>query len=312
MKAIVVHQFGGPEVLQLEEVPDPQPGPGQVLVRLRAAGVNPVETYIRSGGYARLPTLPYIPGSDGAGEVVADAGDFHAGDRVYVAGAPTYAELVAAPVAAVWPLPERSDFAQGAAIGVPYGTAYYAVHQSAQTRPGDWVLVHGASGAVGTAAVQIAAAHGARVVGTAGTPAGTDLVLEQGAETVVGHADLQQAVAATGGHGFDVIVEMLANVNLGKDLPALAPGGRVIVVGSRGTVEINPRDLMSRGASVRGFIRGAGGPAEDRRVHLALGAGLRNGTLTPIVVRRFPLADAAAAQATVLGAGALGKIVLTV
>jgi NADPH2:quinone reductase len=311
VKAIRVHAFGGPEVLRLEEVPDPQPGPDQVLVRIRAAGVNPVETYVRSGAYARLPELPYIPGSDAAGEVVAPAGPFRAGDRVYVAGAPAYAEMVAAPLEAVWPLPDRLDFAQGAAIGVPYATAHLALHGTARTRPGDWVLVHGASGAVGTAAVQLAVAHGAQVVGTAGSPDGAKLVLEQGARAVVAHADMAGAVAATGGHGFDVIVEMLANVNLGIDLPALAPGGQVVVVGSRGTVEINPRDLMNKGGCVRGLILWSAQPEQRRRVHMALGAGLRNGTLTPVVGRRFPLAEAARAHEAVMAPGALGKIVLT-
>jgi NADPH2:quinone reductase len=281
MKAIRVHRFGGPEVLRLEEVPDPKPGLNQVLVRIRAAGVNPVETYVRAGAYARLPELPYIPGSDAAGEVVQAAGSFAAGDRVYVMGVPAYAEMVAAPLESVWPLPDRLSFEQGAAVGVPYVTAHFAVHATGETRPGDWVLVHGASGAVGTAAVPIA--HGA----------------------------MEDAIAATGGHGFDVIVEMLANVNLGKDLPALAPGGRVIIVGSRGTVEVNPRDLMSRGASVRGLMRTNATADDNRRVNLALLAGFRNGTLTPIVGRRFPLADAAAAHEAVMAPGALGKIVLT-
>ena len=311
MKAIRVHAFGGPEVLRLEEVPDPVPGPGQVLVRIRAAGVNPVETYVRAGAYARLPDLPYIPGSDAAGEVVAAAGPFRAGDRVYVMGVPAYAEMVAAPLDAVWPLPDRLSFEQGAAVGVPYVTAHFAVHATGETRPGDWVLVHGASGAVGTATIQIAAAHGAYVVGTAGTDAGRKLVLEQGATAVVGHGEMAEAVAATGGHGFDVIVEMLANVNLGKDLPALAGGGRVVIVGSRGTVEVNPRDLMSKGGSVRGLMRTNATPDDSRRVNLSLLTGFRNGTLTPIVGRRFPLAEAAAAHGAVMAPGALGKIVLT-
>ena len=310
MKAIRVHAFGGPEVLQLDEIPDPKPAAGQVLVRIRAAGVNPVETYIRAGAYNRLPELPYIPGSDSAGEVVEGAGALRPGDRVYVAGAPAYAEMVAAPLDSVWPIPDRISFEQGAAIGVPYGTAYHAIHLTGQTLPGDWVLVHGASGAVGTAAVQLAAALGARVVGTAGSAAGRQVVLDQGATAVVGHDDMEEALAATGGHGFDVIVEMLANANLGNDLPALAQGGRVVVVGSRGTVEVNPRDLMNKGGSIRGLIRWNVSPEDGRRLHLALAAGLRNGTLTPVVGRRFPLAEAGAAHVAVMAPGAVGKVVL--
>lgn len=168
MKAIAVRAFGGPEVLQLEEMPDPETGPGEVLVRLRAVGVNPVETYVRSGAYARLPQLPYTPGADGAGEVVAvgaGVAGYTPGDRVYVAGAPTYAEMVAAPVDTVWPLPLHVTYEQGAAVGIPYRTAYLAVHLVGEVDPGDWVLVRGGSGGVGTAAIQIAAAHGCHVVG---------------------------------------------------------------------------------------------------------------------------------------------------
>jgi len=313
MRAIRVHAFGGPEVLRLEEVADPRPGPGQVVVRLHAAGVNPVETYVRSGGYARLPALPYIPGSDGAGEVLAVGEGVTArrvGERVYLHGAPSYCELALADAEAVWSLPEHLDWDQGAAVGIPYATAYLAVHPIGGARPGDWVLVHGASGAVGVAAVQIALAHGCRVVGTAGTPAGRELVLSQGAAAAFGHADGPEALGATGGRGFDLIVEMLADANLGTDLPLLADGGCVAVVGSRGTVSINPRDLMARHASVRG-VMGAGAE-ERRRVHAALGAGLRNRTLVPVVGRRFALPDAALAHRAVMAPGALGKVVVRI
>src|SRR5256885_159823 len=134
MKAIVVRQFGGPEVLHLQGVPDPKPGPSEIVVRIRAAGVNPVDAYIRSGAYPRKPPLPYIPGSDGAGEVEslgADAKGFAAGDRVYIAAigdksrsTGTYAERMACTAPQLRPLPPRASFAQGAALGVPYVTAY--------------------------------------------------------------------------------------------------------------------------------------------------------------------------------------------
>ena len=315
MKAIRVHRFGDPEVLQLEEVPDPEPGPGQVLVRLRAAGVNPVETYIRAGQYANLPALPYIPGSDGAGEVVA-VGDgvtrLRPGDRVYVAGAPTYCELTVAEEDQVWPLPDHLTFEQGAAIGVPYLTAYRAIHIVARPLPGDWVLVHGASGGVGTAAMQIGAAYGLRMVGTAGSDAGLQHVASLGVGPAFRHDELDRAVALTGGRGFDVILEMAAHISLGQVLPYLARGGRVVVIGSRGPVEINPRDLMSREAMIIGMMRGGGGRDELRRMHEGLAPGLRSGLLKPVIGRRFSLADAAAAHRAVLEPGALGKIVLTI
>src|SRR2546425_1263707 len=159
MKAIVVREFGGPEVLKLEEVPDPKPGAGDVLVRIRAAGVNPVDAYIHTGTYVRKPPLPYTPGFDGAGDVEAvGAGvtDVKPGDRVYVAGpgktgvgAGTYAELAVCLPSQLHPLPARGSFAQGAALGVPYCTAYRALFQRAWAKPGDTVLVHGATGGVG-------------------------------------------------------------------------------------------------------------------------------------------------------------------
>ena len=146
MKAIRVHEFGGPAVMKLEEVPDPKPGPGEVVVRVRAAGVNPVDAYIHTGTYARKPALPYTPGQDGAGEVEAvgaDVKDFKAGDRVYicgvgntVAGAGTYAELALCIPSQLHPLPARASFAQGAALGVPYCTAYRALFQRARRQAG--------------------------------------------------------------------------------------------------------------------------------------------------------------------------------
>src|SRR5438445_103511 len=151
MKAIKVKEFGGPEVLRLEEVPAPRPGAGQVLVRMHAIGVNPVETYIRSGTYARLPELPYTPGNDGAGvieQVGSDVNEFKAGDRVYTAGSisGTYAEFVLCKTEQVHRLPANVSFAQGAAMGTPYATAYRGLFQRADARPGETVLVHGASG----------------------------------------------------------------------------------------------------------------------------------------------------------------------
>ena len=227
------HAFGGPEVLRLEDMPTPKPGPGEVLVRIHATGVNPVETYIRAGTYARLPELPYTPGNDGAGvveQVGADVTEFKAGDRVYTAGSltGTYAEFALCRKEQVHPLPANVSFAQGAAIGTPYATAYRGLLQRAVAKPGETVLVHGASGAVGTAAVQLARADGLRVFGTAGSDQGLKLAREQGAHEVFDHRapeHFEQIMKATGGRGVDVIVEMLANVNLGNDLTILAKGG---------------------------------------------------------------------------------------
>jgi NADPH2:quinone reductase len=318
MKAIHVDEFGGPEVLRLEEVPTLRPGPGQVLVRMHAIGINPVETYIRAGKYARLPELPYTPGNDGAGvveQVGSGVTEFKTGDRVYTAGSlsGTYAEFALCKKEQVHPLPANVSFAQGAAMGTPYATAYRGLLQRAVAKPGETVLVHGASGGVGTAAVQLGRARGLRVFGTAGSEEGLKLAREQGAHAVFDHhapEHFEQIMNATGGHGVDVIVEMLANVNLGKDLTILAKGGRVVIIGSRGPVEIDPRNTMQRDADVRGMILPNTPPAEMASIHAALAAGLENGTLRPVIGKEFPLADAAQAHQAVMESGALGKIVL--
>ncbi|MBV9867867.1 MAG: NADPH:quinone reductase [Abitibacteriaceae bacterium] len=318
MKAIRVHEFGGPEVMQLEEVPDPQPGAGQVVVRLHAIGVNPVETYIRSGTYAMKPALPYTPGSDAAGTVETIGDGVKAvkvGERVYIAGTSTgaYAELVLCDESQVHPLPEGVSFQQGAGVNTPYATAYRALFQRARAVSGETVLVHGASGGVGIAAVQLARAAGLTVIGTAGTSEGLQLITEQGAHYALNHHDpdyLQELLAINCARGVDVIIEMLANVNLGRDLTVLAKGGRVVVVGSRGKVEINPRDAMARDATILGMTLPNVPPTELAAIHAAIGAGLAQGTLRPIISRELPLAEAAAAHEAVMQPGAHGKIVL--
>ena len=318
MKAIRVNEFGGPEVFRLEEVPTPRPGPGEVLVRIHAIGVNPVETYIRAGTYARLPKLPYTPGNDGAG-VIEQIGDsvteFKPGHRVYTSGSVsgTYAEFVLCKTEQVHPLPANVSFAQGAAVGTPYATAYRGLFQRAEARPGETVLVHGASGGVGIAAVQLARSRGLRVFGTAGSDEGRKLAREQGAHEVFDHRTpdhFEQVINATGARGVDVIVELLANVNLGKDLTILAKGGRVAIIGSRGRVEIDPRDTMQRDVDLRGMVLPNASPADMVSIHAALVAGLENGTLRPVIGKEFPLGDAAQAHRAVMEAGALGKIVL--
>ena len=318
MKAIHVHEFGGPEVLRLEEVPTLRPGPDEVLVRMHAAGVNPVETYIRAGTYPRLPELPYTPGNDGAGvveQVGSDVSEFKARDHVYTSGSisGTYAEFALCKKEQVHPLPANVSFAQGAAMGTPYATAYRGLLQRADAKPGETVLVHGASGGVGTAAVQLARARGLRVFATAGSDDGINLTRQQGAHEVFDHRapdHFEQIMNATNERGVDVIVELLANVNLGKDLTILAKGGRVAIVGSRGRVEIDPRDTMQRDVDLRGMVLPNTPPAEMASIHAALVAGLENGTLRPVIGKEFPLAAAVQAHRAVTESRALGKVVL--
>lgn len=318
MKAIVVREFGAPEVLKLEETPTPQPAAGQVLVRIHAAGVNPYDTYMRSGTYAVKPPLPYTPGSDGAGAIEA-AGEgvkrVKPGDRVYTAKTLTgaYAEYALALESQVHPLPAKISFAQGAGVWVPYGTAYHALHHSAEARAGEAVLIHGASGGVGIAATQMARAMGLVVFGTAGTEKGLELVKREGAHQVFDHraAGYTDAIMkATGGRGVDVILEMLANVNLAADLKLLATKGRVIIIGSRGDVTITPRELMLRRASARAFTLWGISEAEEAEIHAGILAGLENGTLRPIVGKELRLAEASRAHKEILEPGAFGKIAL--
>src|SRR5580704_1836421 len=318
MKAILVHEFGGPEVLKLEEVPTPKPAAGQVLVRIHGVGVNPYDTYMRAGTYAIKPPLPYTPGSDAAGVVEAigeGVKKVKPGDRVYTARTVTgaYAEYALALEGQVHELPEKISFGQGAGVWVPYGTAYHALYHSAQAHASETVLVHGASGGVGSAAVQIARAMGLTIFGTAGTQKGIDLVKREGANHVFDHSKAgyqDEIMKATGGRGVDMILEMLANVNLAADLKLLALNGRVIIIGNRGEISINPRDLMSRRASARGFTLWSLTPGEEADIHAGIIAGLRNGTLRPVVAKELPLAEAARAHKEVLEPGAAGKIVL--
>jgi NADPH2:quinone reductase len=318
MKAILVHEFGGPEVLKLEEVPTPKPAAGQVLVRIHGVGVNPYDTYMRAGTYAIKPPLPYTPGSDSAG-VIEAVGDgvkkVKPGDRVYTARTLTgaYAEYALALEEQVHNLPEKISFGQGAGVWVPYGTAYHGLHHSAEARASETVLVHGASGGVGTAAVQMARATGLTVFGTAGTQKGMDLAKREGAHQVFDHSKAgyqEEILKATGGRGVDIVLEMLANVNLATDFKLLATNGRVIIIGNRGEITINPRELMLRRASARGFTLWGITPAEENGIHAGLIAGLENGTLRPVVDKEMPLAEAARAHVEILQPGAAGKIVL--
>ncbi len=318
MKAIRVSAYGGPEVLKLEEIPAPQAGAGQVLVRNHAVGVNPVDTYLRSNTDNRGPKLPYTPGSDAAGVIEAVGTGVTAvkpGDRVYVGGTASgaYAELSLCAEAQVHPLPAKVAYAQGAGVNVPYATAYHALFHRGHGDAGETVLVHGASGGVGIAAVQLARARGMTVHGTAGTADGRRLVLEQGAHHVLDHTApdyLDELLRLTGGKGVDVVLEMLANVNLAKDLDVVAMHGRIVVIGNRGTIEINPRGAMNKNAAIIGMALFHASPVQLAAIHAALVEGLGNGTLRPVVAQEIPLAQAPRAHEAVMAAGHRGKVVL--
>lgn len=304
--------------MKLEEVDAPEPGTGQVLVKVHAAGVNPVDCYIRSGLYPLKPELPFTPGMDAAG-IVESVGKevtrVKLGDRVYVAGtvSGSYAGKTLCEESRVFTLPQNISFAQGAALGVPYGAAYRALFHRAKAIPGEVILVHGASGGVGLAAVQLARAAGMQVIGTAGTESGRQLVREQGAHHVFDHRSpdhMSQILELTEKRGVNVILEMLANVNLGKDLGILAQEGRVVVIGSRGTVEIDPRDVMRRDAMILGMVLMNASEQDISRIHAALGAGLESGLLRPVIGKEFPLSETPRAHHEIMESVAHGKIIL--
>jgi len=317
MKAIVIREFGAPSVMKVEDLADPVPGAGQVLIRVGAAGVNPVDTYIRSGVYARKPALPHTPGMDIGGTVAAvGAGvtSVKPGDRVYaflVTGG--YAQLTLAEEWQVRVLPPLTSFEQGAALGVPYATAWLALFRRAAARPGETVLVHGASGGVGLATVQMARAHGLHVIGTAGTDAGLAAVREAGAHAVLNHRTpdyTDQVPSLSGSSGLNVVVEMLANVNLDRDLDLIGARGRIVVVGNRGRVEIDPRKTMAKDACITGVMLFNASRDELREAHAAIVGGLESGALKPVIGKELPLNEAPQAHEAVMQPGALGKIVL--
>lgn len=318
MKAVVINEFGGPEVLGLAEVETPSPADGQVLVRVRAAGVNPVDTYIRSGIHAVRPKLPYTPGKDGAGVVEAvgpGVRRFAPGDRVYIADTLTgsYAEYALCREDQLGRLPENVSFEAGAGVFTPCATSYRALFQKAGAKIGETILVHGASGGVGIAAVQWAKSAGMRVIGTASTEEGRELARANGADAVFDHSDAGHYAAimeATAGKGCDVVLEMLANVNLENDFAALAKFGRIVVIGSRGSLEFTPRLAMTKEATILGMSLFNAAPHEMAEIHRAIENGLESGVVAPVISKTFALGDAAAAHREVIEGNSLGKIVL--
>uniref|UniRef100_A0A2R9CDV8 Quinone oxidoreductase n=1 Tax=Pan paniscus TaxID=9597 RepID=A0A2R9CDV8_PANPA len=286
MRAVRVFEFGGPEVLKLRsDIAVPIPKDHQVLIKVHACGVNPVETYIRSGTYSRKPLLPYTPGSDVAGviETVGDnASAFKKGDRVFTSSTISggYAEYALAADHTVYKLPEKLDFKQGAAIGIPYFTAYRALIHSARVKAGESVLVHGASGGVGLAACQIARAYGLKVLGTAGTEEGQKIVLQNGAHEVFNHREVNYI-------------------------------DKIKVVGSRGTIEINPRDTMAKESSIIGVTLFSSTKEEFQQYAAALQAGMEIGWLKPVIGSQYPLEKVAEAHENIIhGSGATGKMIL--
>ena len=318
MKTLRITAFGKPPTMSYDDVPDPTPGPGEVVVSVEAAGVNPVDTYVAAGAYAVKPDLPYAPGGEAAGTVLSvgeGVADFAEGDRVIVCRAAAgrlqgcFAEQCVCETKWLMTLPSHLSFSQGAAVNVAYITAFRALIEVAKPNDGETVLIHGATGGVGLAALQIAKAHNLKVVATGGSDAGRELLKKQGADVVLDHhaADHLDALKDSPP---DVILEMAGHVNLQKDIDAIAPNGRIVVIGNRGETTIDARGLMGKQAAVIGMSYFNGGDAAVQKAMAALQVGLDAGDLKPVVQAEVPMDNAQRAFDLVMKGDSHGKIVL--
>lgn len=318
MKAIQVSNFGAPEVMQVVDLPIPKPDKNEILVKIEAAGINPVDSYIRQGTYPQLPELPYIPGMDGSGTIEepgSECAGFTKGDRVYLSGSitGTYAQYALCLESQVHPLPESISFPQGAAIGIPGAAAWRALFIRGEANPGENLLIQGASGTVGLTATQLARAAGLTVYGTAGTEQGMKLVEENGASLVFNHRQegyMEELKALLSEKGVNLILEMLANVNLEKDLDVLAPRGRVVIIGNRGRIEIDPRATMGKETDIRGMSLFNANEQERHQTHAGLIGALKSGVYQPVVASTHDFEEVQKTHLQVLGNGNGGKIVL--
>ncbi|MAF17029.1 MAG: alcohol dehydrogenase [Marinomonas sp.] len=316
MKAMQVNDYGPASDLTLVDAEKPTINDDQILVQIGASGVNPVDTYIRSGINNYTASFPHTPGNDGAGTIVevgSNVTGFSIGQRVYFSRNLTgsAAEYAVTLPTHTFPLANALSFAEGACLGVPYTTAHRALFGRAHAQAGERVLVHGATGAVGIATVQLALAAGMNVVASAGTIEGANLLRAQGVQEVImhnqeGYLTPYQSLQT----GFDVIIEMLANHNLDQDLKALAFGGRVAVIGNRGTVDINPRDLMARDAAVMGVALANATPDALKRIAQAMLPLFEKGVLKPVIRKEYALTELPQAHEDVLKSGAQGNLVV--
>jgi NADPH:quinone reductase-like Zn-dependent oxidoreductase len=317
VKAVRIHEDGGPEVLRYEDAPDPEPEPGEILVRVHAASLNHLDLWVRKG----LPSVPKprILGADGAGvrvdtgeRVVINPGVEH-GDAIHVIGEHTqgtHGELVAVPESNVFPLPESISFEEAAAFPLVFETAYRMLVTRAQLEEGEWVLVWGIGGGVATAALAIAKAFGARVLVTSSSDAKLGRALELGADAVVNHAtgDVPAAVKEATGRGADVVVETVGEATWKRSLAAVRPRGRVVLCGA--TSGPNPPAQLHRIWWKQLDVLGSTmGTRADFEGAFEL---VKSGRARPVIDRVFPLSEARAAHERFEAGEQLGKIVLSI
>lgn len=325
MKAVQIHTYGGPEVLETVEIKEPSPNANEVKIKLYTTGLNPSESYTITGEYAyNKPDLPYTPGYDGAGiieEVGLNVTKPEVGDRVYLTAfsanrsTGTYAEKIVVDASNVFLLPDNISFLEAAGLGIPSFTAYKALFLKARVQAGETVLIHGASGSVGSLAVQMAKAIGAIVIGTSSTEEGRQLILELGADYALNHIsknNKEKLREITNEKGPDVIIEMLANVNLETDSKIIANYGRIVVVGSRGTIEFTPRNLMTNEASITGMTFTYPTEEEMQEMEHGINAFLKSGVIKPVIGKKFSLDEPQEAHEALMGSSGNGRTIFVI
>lgn len=315
MRAIQTQYHG--DQLTLNQSSDLVVGDDEILISVKVAGVNPVDTYIAAGTNGYTATFPHTPGLDAAGivtELGAKVTHFKVGQRVYCSGSKTgtCADFTVVSASNVFPLSDHLSFEQGACLGTPYATAWRALFMRANCQSGETVFIHGASGGVGLAALQLAKATGCKVFASAGSVQGRELLKQQGADLVVNHLDKAHYQIVKEAGGVDVILEMLANQNLGDDLPLLNMSGSVVVIGSRGPVEINPRNLMAKDACIMGMSMANVNKAQRSQIHDALFTSAEKNEINPVIAKHFELDNSAEAHVAVMESGSMGNIVINI
>lgn len=321
MNAIVVHAYGGPEVLSFEGWPERLPGPGEVLVANRAVGVNYIDTYFRSGVY-KAPQLPFVPGNEAAGEIVAvgeGVSEFAPGDRVvYTSHLGAYAGQTVVPAALVIKLPGAIDFEEGAASLLKGLTAEYLLHRTFKVAPGHTILIHAAAGGVGLILTQWAKHLGATVIATAGSPEKVELVRARGADHVIDYTRenfVERVREITDGRGVDVVYDGVGKATYPASLDVLRPLGLFVSFGNASGV-IDNFDLLALGPKGSLFATRPtlGTFTSQRDVLLEQAANLfsviADGTVEVAVNARYPLKEAAAAHAALQGRKTTGATVL--
>jgi NADPH2:quinone reductase len=322
MRTVVCHAFGPPEDLVVDDIADPVPGPGQVVVRVHAAAVNYPDVLMIQGKYQVKAPLPFTPGSELAGEVIAvgEGAEFVSGQRVSATtfvGA--FAEQTLLHSKMVTEIPDAVDFVSAAAFGVTYRTAYHALRSIADVGPGDWVVVLGAAGGVGVAAVDLAVAMGARVLAAASSPEKLELCRRRGAEATVDYEreDLKSRIRELTGDAARVVLDPVGGPYAEPALRGLSRGGTFITLGyAAGAIPAIPLNLVLlkgvivRGMEIRTFVTDR--PNDSARDMRELTQMFASGAVRPYIGARFPLADTAAALRLVADRKAIGKVVIDV